>query len=327
MKRKALNQPSAVHPLSLAEPVPLSRHPAEVYLSNLGAGSRRTMGGALNAIAALLTDGACDARTLNWAALRYQHTAAVRSALMEKHAPATANKMLCALRRVLKEAQRLELLDAKDYARAVDLPQIKSQSLLRGRLLQGSEIAALLEACAGDPTPAGVRDAALISILRGSGVRRIELVALDVGDCDRRSGALAVRGGKGRKDRVVYLPTGARGAVADWLVLRGQTPGALLCPVHRYGNIHRRRMTDQAVLVALQKRARIAGVAPFSAHDFRRTFISELLSAKVDVVTVQKLAGHASPETVAVYDRRGEEEKRRAVEWLQVPYVKRYSSD
>ena len=93
------------------------------------------------------------------------------------------------------------------------------------------------------------------------------------------------------------------------------------------GNIHRRRMTDQAVLVALQKRARIAGVAPFSAHDFRRTFISELLSAKVDVVTVQKLAGHASPETVAVYDRRGEEEKRRAVEWLQVPYVKRYSSD
>ena len=59
---------------------------------------------ALNSIAASLTNGDCDAMTLDWAALRYQHTAAVRSILMKKHAPATANKMLCALRRVLQEA-------------------------------------------------------------------------------------------------------------------------------------------------------------------------------------------------------------------------------
>jgi site-specific recombinase XerD len=77
-----------------------------------------------------------------------------------------------------------------------------------------------------------------------------------------------------------------------------------------------RRMTPQAVLLIVQKRATEAGVESFSPHDFRRTFCSDLLDAGVDIVTVQKLAGHASPVTTAKYDRRGEEAKRRAVQRL-----------
>jgi integrase len=53
--------------------------------------------------------------------------------------------------------------------------------------------------------------------------------------------------------------------------------------VHRVGQLLPRRLTDQAVLNPLQKRAIQAGVAPFSPHDFRRTFISELLDAGVDI--------------------------------------------
>jgi hypothetical protein len=75
----------------------------------------------LNAIARLLSGGECDAMTLNWAALRYQHTAAIRSVLMERYAPATANRMLCALRRTLKEAYRLGLMSADDYPSSVKL--------------------------------------------------------------------------------------------------------------------------------------------------------------------------------------------------------------
>ena len=66
----------------------------------------------LDAIASLLTDGQCDAMTLNWAALRYQHTAAVQSALIASREPATAQKMMCEERQVLKEALRLDLMDA-----------------------------------------------------------------------------------------------------------------------------------------------------------------------------------------------------------------------
>jgi hypothetical protein len=65
------------------------------------------MSEALNTIAAVVTSGRADLETMPWAALRYQHTAAVRAALMEKYKPSTANKMLAALRGVLKECWRL----------------------------------------------------------------------------------------------------------------------------------------------------------------------------------------------------------------------------
>src|SRR4028119_290502 len=101
--------------LALTAPLPLTRHPAHVYLTSLGQGSRPTMRGSLNTIAAMLTSGECDAMTLDWTKLRYHHTAAVRAVLMEKYSPATTNKMLTALKRVLQEALKLELISDKDY--------------------------------------------------------------------------------------------------------------------------------------------------------------------------------------------------------------------
>ena len=69
------------HELILATKQTRDQHPAAVYLAKLSPGSRRTMRAALDTIAGILTDGRCNAETLAWAALRYQHTAAVRAVL------------------------------------------------------------------------------------------------------------------------------------------------------------------------------------------------------------------------------------------------------
>ncbi len=306
-------QPST---LKLHAPVPLALHPAAVYLDSLGSDrSKATMMAGLDIMAKLLTNGECGAMTLNWAALRYRHTAALRSALEKKYAPASVNQMLCALRRVLKEALRLDLIDSQDYSKAVDIKSIKQSGKPRGRALSPHEIAALMKSCSGNSS-ADVRDAALIAILRGSGIRRAEAVNLDSADFNLSTGALEIREGKGKKDRTVYLPGQAIALVEKWLNLRGEEPGPLLFPIRKGGEIQFRRMTDDGVLKILQRRAELAGVDSFSPHDFRRTFCSDLLDAGVDIVTVQKLAGHASPVTTAKYDRRGEETKRRAVQHL-----------
>lgn len=257
--------------------------------------------------------------TLDWSKLRYQHTAALNAVFRDKYAPATANRMLSALRRVLKEARRLKLMDADDYDSAVDFKGIKSTQLLRGRALSYAEISALLFVCQDDPTPKGVRDAAMISILM-AGLRRSEVVNLDETDVDPLTGGLTIRRGKGMKDRITYLPSGAIAAVLDWLDLRGDQPGPLLYPVDKAGRITTRRLTDQAVMFVLQKRAAESSVAAFSPHDFRRTFITQLLDTGADVITVSRLAGHADPATTAKYDMRGEEVKRQAVAKLNVPY-------
>jgi site-specific recombinase XerD len=156
----------------------------------------------------------------------------------------------------------------------------------------------------------------LLAILRGAGLRRAEVVKLELRDLEPAPGALTVRQGKGDKDRLVYLSDGALSFVNPWLKERGDEPGAILCPIRKGGEIEYRAMSAQSVLLILQKRADEAGIDAFSPHDFRRTFCSDLLDAGVDIVTVQKLAGHASPVTTAKYDRRGEETKRKAVQKL-----------
>ena len=68
------------------------RRPAAVYLARLAMGSRPTMGRALDVVVSIISAGRDDAGTLDCAALRYQHTQAVRAVLAERHALANANK-------------------------------------------------------------------------------------------------------------------------------------------------------------------------------------------------------------------------------------------
>jgi integrase len=312
-------QLATAHDLKLLTPVPLVLHPAAVYLDSLCESSEATMLVSLNAIARLLTNGECDAMTLDWAKLRYPHTAAIRTALKKRYSPTTANKMLCGLRRVLKEAQRLDLMDATDYAKAVDFPSVSGQRQLRGRALTPLEITALFRVCRDDPSRQGIRDLALLAILRGAGLRRAELVALKVNDFTADGGILQIRQGKGDKERTVYLPIDAVQIVENWLDLRGRSPGALLCPIRKGGTICLRHLHSDAVYKILVLRAQQAGIDAFSPHDFRRTFCSDLLHNGVDLVTVQKLAGHSSPDVTAKYDRRGESAKQKAVQSLSIP--------
>lgn len=293
----------------------LADSPAAVYLAQLAPTGRRTMQQALDTIAQLL--GQADALSCPWHRLRYQHTAALRTALAERYAPATANKMLAALRRVLKECWQLGLMTVEEYERAANVKAIKAEVLPKGRALSLAEIAALLEACAADVSPAGVRDAALIALMCAGGPRRSEVVALQLADYDRADGRLTIRSGKGKKDRTIYVFGGAQTALDDWLVLRGQDGGPIFTSTTRAGAA----MTDQAVLVILRKRAEQAGVAAFTPHDLRRTMITQLLERGADVLSVQRLAGHAAPSTTARYDRRGETAKKEAAARLDIPHV------
>ena len=137
--------------LVLSREPPRDRHPALVYLASLSPGSRRTMRGSLENIASFVSGGRATATTLAWHGLRYQHTALIRATLAETYAPATANKMLSALRGVLKECFRLGYTSAEDYQRARDLPPVRGSTLPKGRALSHGELGRLFGVCAEDP--------------------------------------------------------------------------------------------------------------------------------------------------------------------------------
>jgi len=145
---------------------------------------------------------------------------------------------------------------------------------------------------------------------------------VDLGDYDPESGQIRLVG-KGNKERTNYLENGDADAMADWLVVRGDTPGPLFVPINKGGKMILRRMTDQAIYNMLNRRIEQAGIRDFSPHDLRRTFISNMLDAGADLATVSKIVGHEEINTTAHYDRRPEETKKKAQQLLTVPYKRR----
>jgi len=252
------------------------RNPARVYLMSLAVGSRRTMRGALETISQLVSNGRADALTLPWHELRYQHTSAIRSDLSRRYSPATTNKMLSAMKGVLKECWRLNYISGEQYQRARDVSAVRGSTLPRGRALSSGELHSLFEACSLDEKPVrGTRDAALVAVLYAAGLRRAEAVGLDVADFDPETSRLTVRG-KGGKERYTYAAGGGR---------RGASHGGLAL-VSGYGHARQRcalppgpKIRSDRTRAADARAERVRYLAPAGARD---SVTSELLSTRFE---------------------------------------------
>lgn len=317
--------------LVLSQRLPIDEHPVSAYLAGLAESSRRPMRTNLEIIAHFVSGGRASAMELAWWRLRYQHATLIRSTLAEAYAPATANLMLAAMRGVLKACFRLGYMSADDLKRASDIPPVRGSRLPPGRSIERGELHDLFRVCYEDDKKArGARDAAIFALLYVCGLRRSEVVSLDLADYNPDSLEVRVRG-KGNKERLGYAEGGADRAVNAWVHLRGGSEGALLLPVNKGGRIiHERedkdgakyaaRMSDQAIYDVVRRRQKEAGVKKLSPHDFRKTFVGDLLDAIGDLSAAQQLAGHSDPGTTARYDRRGERAKKKAASHLHVPY-------
>jgi site-specific recombinase XerD len=290
-------------------------HPVATYLGRVGVASGRGFRIALNNIAGIVSNGTKDCYGLDWASLTYQETSRIREALAARFAVRTANYGLCALRGVLKECWRLGLMTNEEFTRAIDLAAVRGDNTAAGRVLSLEELVVLFKACGEDPSPLGIRDSALMAILYGTGLRRSELLGLNVGDYS--DGTLTVRG-KGNKTRLAYVVGEAKSIVEAWLHLLGRDSGAMFVAIGKGGRITGNRLDGRSLAVILEKRAKDAGISSFSPHDLRRTTATHLLDKGIDLGTVQKMLGHAHVSTTLLYDRRGESAKKQAALVLKV---------
>lgn len=312
----------------VVEAATLGKSALAVYLAGLGESSRRTSLLALGRVARVLGDlrgEAWQAEGVPWSSLRHEHVAAIRAQLADRYAPATANASLAALRGVLRSAWRLGQIDTDAYQRAVDVRAVPGSRLPAGRALSVEQARTLLAVCDDDGSSMGARDGALIALLLGGGLRRSEGAGVDASAWDRRAGAVVVIG-KGSKERRVFLLAGTAARVDRWLEIRreasrlkraripvvlpvndAELSGRLLWRVDRWGRVEvGRGMSDMAVTRRLEVRAGEAGLGKLTPHDLRRTFVTTLLDAGGDMLSVGRLAGHSSAVTTARYDRRPE---------------------
>jgi integrase/recombinase XerC len=154
-----------------------------------------------------------------------------------------------------------------------------------------------------------LRDAAMVELLYGSGLRLGELTGLDVQASPAALGWVDLQAaeahvlGKGSKRRIVPVGPKAVQALHAWLVARDQVlPGsnqkALF--VGQRGT----RLTPQAIWQRLRTRSLQAGLAaPVHPHMLRHSFASHVLQSSGDLRGVQELLGHANISTTQIYTR------------------------
>jgi len=299
-------------------------HPVAVYLAQLtSADSVPAMKSSLGKIATLV-DPRATAETLPWHQLRFQHTQAIRAELVRTFGPRTVNRMLSALRGVMKAAWQLGQITTDDYQRAMDFKGLKTKDLPpSGRVVSIEEVRAVLIVAAQQEAPKSWRDQALLVTMFAGGLRRQEASALDAKNFNPSTGAVTISRGKGGKFRTTYLAEGYREWVEPWAEFqrdRGCEP--MFVRWNKVKGPMTRRLSNAGVDYVLGELVDLADIADLTPHDLRRTFATDLLENGADILMVQKLMGHADVKTTAIYDRRGEKSKQAAAE--KMPIALRY---
>lgn len=313
-------QDTGLSPLPKNTIYPDAKNPALVYLVNLSSTtSRATMVSSLKKLAGYLGFEEAYA-DVPWHLLTYSHLVALKTRLLEDYpSPATVNRILSALRGILKQSWKLGYMDTETYHRAIDIPNVKVYQEPAGRMIRDDEILAMLKTVLGQEDAIAKRDAGMLALLFGVGLRRAEIVGLKLEDYEALTGRLLVLG-KGRKKREVFVVNNQKLLLEAWLVIRGRQAGFIFRRVNKSGKIATTGgMTAQAVYNIVKQRALEAQVEDIKPHDLRRTYISNLLDRIGDLSLVADLVGHENTNTTRRYDRRPSQAKSKAAQQYSIP--------
>jgi len=185
---------------------------------------------------------------------------------------------------------------------SADLERAKDLKTLPQSVFSVEEMAQLLEAIPKN-TASGLRDWVAVELLYGTGLRRFELLNLEIQQL-RLGEELVHLLGKGKKERVVPMGSGARLALEKYLkegrpqLLRGSHQSLLVSA--KYGG----PVSEHELLHAIRghaKRAKIRVVEGF--HQFRHTCATHLLRGGADLRCIQTLLGHSNLNTTAIYTK------------------------
>ena len=228
----------------------------------------------------------------------------IRRALATLHArgqrPKTLARTLSAWRSFYNHLARLGLVAANP---CLGLRPPKGDRKLPNAL-SVDEMAKLLEGPADDVW--SLRDQAMFELMYSSGLRRAELIGLDLGDVDLAAGEVTLTG-KGRKTRIVPVGRQALDALRNWLAQRAQLPtkvatAAASDTAALFLGARGGRISATAVRLALNQLAVKHGVtAHVHPHALRHSFASHVLQSSGDLRAVQEMLGHASLSTTQVY--------------------------
>jgi integrase/recombinase XerD len=221
-------------------------------------------------------------------------------------APATIARRVASIRSYLRH---LVLIGSVSVNTAAEL-ELPRRIRRLPRTLSPGEAERLIDAAAGT-SPRALRDAALVELLYGAGLRVSEAVSLDRAGVDLEE-RLVRTVGKGGKERVVPVGRSAVEALRRYLA-RGRPHLDRKHRAELFLNAQGGALTRAGAFLILRRLAAKAGLEPERVHPhlLRHSFATHLLEGGADLRSVQEMLGHADLSTTELYthvtDRRRRE--------------------
>lgn len=233
------------------------------------------------------------------------------------YSPGRINLTQVAIRRMLHYCVLVGLVSPDQVRLACDeIPRAPSKRRT-GTYLTPRQVASLVTEHAPGSHPVTVaRDAAIVMLLAGTGMRRHELVALTFDRLDLKHRKVDMVVTKGGVPRVAYLKPEVVDALQRWIKLgRPKRQGPVFVPLTKSGRVTAERpLSAHQVWKILKARGCLAKVpARLSPHDLRHYAICQMIDAGVDLPTVKDAIGHRRIETTVGYDNRPTSRVRKAV--------------
>lgn len=208
--------------------------------------------------------------------------------------PSTVRSRWIALRNLYRWADEEDEIPDNPLARVqVDRPAPPPPDLLTD-----DEIRAILDACKGTRF-VDIRDHAMIRMLLATGLRRAELVALRLGDVDRRHRTVAVAHGKGDRPRIGRFDAVTAKVVDKYI--RARSRHRLADQTDRLWLSHMGAVTNKGLNTILRLRAERAGVKGFHPHRLRHSWADRGKTAGISDEDMMMLGGWTDPTVMRRY--------------------------
>jgi integrase len=221
---------------------------------------------------------------------------------MEALSPSTVNVRLPAVRKMVGEARRNNMIGSEEAATLTDIPNIQQQGTRLGNWLTREQAKELL-AVPDRSTLKGKRDYVNLALLVGCALRRHELANLYIEEIQLRENrwVIADLRGKGGRVRTVAVPMWVKQAVNAWTTAADLEEGKLLRPVLKSGKVVGESLSDWAVWSVVEQSAKEIGIERFGAHDLRRTCAKLCRKNGGNLEQIKFLLGHSSIQTTERY--------------------------
>jgi integrase len=214
----------------------------------------------------------------------------------------TINQQLAAVRRLAYEAADAGLLSPELAAGIARVKGVKQLGHRSGNWLSLDQSSAMLKHTSGDGVRAQ-RDYAMLAMLLGCGLRRSELVGLELDEVQTRQDHWAIVDliGKGRRVRTVPIPQWVKQALDRWITTSGIKEGKIFRAVTKRGKVWGKGISQNLVWCIVRKCCKGVGLEHIAPHDLRRTCAKLCHSGGGELEQIQFLLGHASVQTTERY--------------------------